>query len=234
MANEENNFENDEINHLLGSLKRVDAPGDFDFRVRARIATGRPAVGATWLPAFGKAAAMMLLLAAVAGYFGFRSSRSAVPDQASVISVPALNDETVPPKDEVASDRKAIPAVSEQTSDPVRPPETVAQTAPQVASNRLVTRTGSNIRGGGSRDMTQRIANVISDPTSTPRLSKDNLSALGVDASEGGSGWTVGEVKQNSRAERSGLKAGDVIEAVKGNTVRVRRGGKVVAVKLKP
>jgi len=41
-------------------------------------------------------------------------------------------------------------------------------------------------------------------------------------------------VKQNSRAERSGLKAGDVIEAVKGNTVRVRRGGKVVSVKLKP
>ena len=232
MANEENDFENDEINHLLGSLKRVDAPGDFDFHVRARIATGRPAVGAKWLPAFGKAAAMVLLLAAVGGYFGFRSYRSPVVET-SVISVPALNDETVPPKDEVASDREAIPPVKEQTPGQVRPPETVAQTAPQVASNRLVSRTGSNIRGG-SRDMTQRIANVISDPASTPRLSKDNLSALGVDASEGGSGWTVGEVKQNSRAERSGLKAGDVIEAVKGNTVRVRRGGKVVSVKLKP
>src|SRR5436190_4917257 len=101
MANEEKNFENDEINHLLGSLKRVDAPGDFEFRVRARIAAGRPAVRATLLPSFGKAAAMMLLLAAVAGYFGFRSYRSPVVET-SVISVPALNDETVPPNDEVA------------------------------------------------------------------------------------------------------------------------------------
>ncbi len=45
MANKENIYnapENDEIHRLLGTLKRVEAPKDFDFHVRARIAKSRP------------------------------------------------------------------------------------------------------------------------------------------------------------------------------------------------
>jgi S1-C subfamily serine protease len=81
-----------------------------------------------------------------------------------------------------------------------------------------------------------------------PFATKDALSSMGVDANYAGLSWTVGGVRQNSPAERSGLKAGDVIEAVNerplaektafeskfsGKTVRVRRDGKVIRIQLK-
>lgn len=237
MANEENNFENDEIAGVLNALKRVDAPVDFDFRVRSRIAAGRAAVRPTWLPALGKATAMMILVAAVAGYFGFLSYRSPAVEQASVISILPRNDEALVPRDEIRNDRAVIPPSEEHTSEPVavRPPDAVALRGPEIAGKRPITRTVSSTRGGGSRVDASKITNVITAPDRTQPLSaKDVLSGLGIDANNSGSSWTIGEVTKNSRAERSGLKTGDVIESVKNKTVRVRRGGKVIQIELKP
>jgi hypothetical protein len=77
---------------------------------------------------------------------------------------------------------------------------------------------------------------------------KDTLETLGVDAAYSNLSWEVRGVKQNSTAERSGLKTGDVIEAIDnqnltenttfrdkfgGKTVRVRRDGKSVQVDLR-
>ena len=59
-----------QISGLLASLKRVEAPGDFGFRVRARIASAKPASGrGSWLPASVAVAAPLGLVLAVGGYF---------------------------------------------------------------------------------------------------------------------------------------------------------------------
>ena len=74
MSNEEQkNFdlENDPVRSLLGGLKRVEAPGDFDFRVKARIASGRPAGRpSSWLPALAKLSVPLAVLLLIGGFFG--------------------------------------------------------------------------------------------------------------------------------------------------------------------
>ena len=88
MANKNNNFENDDVSRLLDSLRRADAPGDFDFRVRARVAAGRPASRSTLLATTARVTAALLVILVV-GYAGFRSFRSPAIDQAVVPAVPA-------------------------------------------------------------------------------------------------------------------------------------------------
>src|SRR4051812_34489060 len=59
-----------EISDMLGSLKRVETPGDFGFRVKGRIAGRRPSTGRrSWLPATAAVAAPLGLVLAVGGYF---------------------------------------------------------------------------------------------------------------------------------------------------------------------
>jgi membrane-associated protease RseP (regulator of RpoE activity) len=235
VENKNDNFENDGISRLLGSLKRVDAPGDFDFRVKARIAAGRLASGATWLPMTTRVAAALLVILVV-GYVGFRVFRSPAIDQAPVASVPVVADQALVQRDEDQGKRAVISASNDQTNGPmaVKPPETSAPREADFAVKRPVIRTVSSTRGGGSRDSALGITHVISAPDRTRHLTKETLSGLGIDANNTGSGWIVGEVKPNSRAERSGLKAGDVIESVKNKSVRVRRDGKIVQIELKP
>jgi len=64
MGNEEQKFNEDEsVSKLLGGLKRVDAPNDFDFRVRARIAEGKPEdTTVSWRLAVRYAVPLVLLL----------------------------------------------------------------------------------------------------------------------------------------------------------------------------
>ena len=46
--------DNENVSRLLSAMKRIEAPNDFDFKVRSRIAAGRPAAR----PAFGIPAAI--------------------------------------------------------------------------------------------------------------------------------------------------------------------------------
>src|SRR5580765_4061428 len=74
MENEEKIYENEPVSKLLGGLKRVEAPNNFDFRVKARIADGKPADRATsWLPATIRYAMPLALLLVVGGYFAFNA-----------------------------------------------------------------------------------------------------------------------------------------------------------------
>jgi hypothetical protein len=66
--------DNDPVSQLLSTLKRVEAPGDFEFRVKAGIAE-RNSIGGryAWLPATWKLAAPMALMLILGGYFGIGS-----------------------------------------------------------------------------------------------------------------------------------------------------------------
>ena len=70
-----------------------------------------------------------------------------------------------------------------------------------------------------------------------PAIDRDGLDiAVGISEPLSGAetdSGTVREVKQNSAAERSGLKPGDVIVGRSGDTLRVRRNGKIIEIKLK-
>jgi len=247
-----------QISGLLGSLKRVEAPGDFGFRVRARIASARPSTGrGSWLPASAAVAAPLGLVLAVGGYFTMTTIYS--PATVSPPAVADLRPAELPPLDvidrnfvgESAPDVAALGPGTEQSPMVVQPREIDRA----IVARPSVKRTGSHLPssdpGGGSEVLASGIVNEIPPKGSNNGRNpadpaRDVLSTMGADV---GSGWTLGNVKKGSSAERSGLKAGDVVEAINdkpvsdktsfngkfaGKSIRVRRDGKTVRIDLKP
>jgi len=212
---------------MLGTLKRVDAPADFDFRVRARIAQGRPAEArVSWFPAFARVAAPAVMLAAVGGYFGYNALYDTgtvnvpiVADAGPVASAPVV----VPTSNGVAPVPEATTEVA-VAKPPVNTEETVAA-APKKDTNIAVKK--PETPEGGSVDMALREANrpgnVVNTGNSTPVIPTSTLSvrevfnAMGIRASFSGTGWRVSSA--SGRAAAAGLKTGDIIETVNGKAV---------------
>src|SRR4030095_11393406 len=116
MRNTDDNIQNsneERVSHLLGSLKRVDAPGDFGFRVKARIASASPTVGrGSWLPASAAVAAPLGLVLAVGGYFALTSYY--MPATVSPPVVADVKPAELPPLDVIDSNfvAESSPAVT--------------------------------------------------------------------------------------------------------------------------
>ena len=255
-----------QISGLLGSLKRVEAPGDFSFRVKARIASAHPSTGrGSWLPASVAVAAPLGLALAVGGYFTMTTIYS--PATVSPPAVADLRPAELPPievidRNFVAESEPSVAAIetSSEQSPVTQPPEIERAVVIKPSVRRTSSHAPSLNPGGGSMDITSGIATEFlpkgsnqngrnsADPAgvngSLP--ARDMLSTIGADV---GSGWTLGNVKKGSAAERSGLKAGDVVEAINdkpvsdktsfngkfaGKSIRVRRDGKTVRIDLKP
>lgn len=104
------------LRQIIGSLETVTAPPDFDFRLRARLATGEKHSGYQFLSSFpmmrsaGFAAAVLILL--VIGAYAFL--RVSVPRQQLVAETPA--------------------ASPEKTSAPVKEPEAPPKSVEQSGS----------------------------------------------------------------------------------------------------
>ncbi len=266
MVNEKNNFEEfadsgeEKVAALLGSLKRVDAPADFDFRVRARIAQGRPAdARASWFPRFARVAAPAMVLAAAGGYFGYNALYDTGPinvpvvaDSTSITPAPIVvpNSEVVipapAPTTEIATAKPPVNSVETVAGIPKKDPATTAAKKPVTA-------------GGGSVDFAVRETNTISPssgnvvstgnsspvaPTSTLSI-REVFSAMGIRASFSGTGWRVSSA--SGRAAAAGLKTGDIIETVNGravgantvfdekfsgSTLRIKRDGATIQISL--
>ncbi|MBK6723183.1 MAG: hypothetical protein IPO41_04125 [Acidobacteria bacterium] len=240
---------------MLGSLKRVDAPADFDFRVRARIAQGRPAEKrVSWFPTFARVAAPAVMLAAVGGYFGYNAlydtgtvNVPVVADSGPVAPAPLVvptSNEVAPapvPTTEVAAAKPPVNTEETVAGTPKKEPTTVAK-KPETPE-------------GGSVDMALREANrpgnVVSTGNSSPVIPTSTLSvreafsAMGIRASLSASGWRVSSA--SGRAAAAGLKTGDIIETVNGkavgantvfdekfsgSTLRVKRDGVAIQISL--
>jgi len=284
MRDQEQNFNNtpagdeEQISHLLGSLERVETPGDFGFRVKGRIAARRQLGGRRrWLPASAAVAAPLGLALAVGGYFTLTTMYS--PGDVRGPQVAEMKPASLPAA--VVDSGPAAPLTREVSSvdpgqitdDPIAP---VAPSADKITVmvprsvdpgiNAARVRTTSSRRptmdntGGGSIDQAGGISVEVPPKSTdanqapamnpaagnTPVPAKSVLSAMGIDATYGSS-WTVGSVRAGSSAARSGLKSGDVIEAVNGQplsgatsfngkftgrSLRVRRDGKVINVNI--
>jgi len=260
MSNEEQkNFdlENDPVRSLLGELKRVEAPGDFDFRVKARIASGRPAErSASWLPAMARVAVPLALLLVIGGFFGY----NALYPTNNVAVAPVVETQSVLP----VPDRKPVELAPAPSNDVVAK---VNESKPVVTDSTVITKPtekrivaagpANKLPGGGSVDRASRISTTIRPKDPDPNhvglpkgmdgaagvSARDILSRIGAGVDASGK---VGSVKQNSIADRSGLKAGDVVEAIDGQnvnekttfnstgkSVRIRRGGTSLQIDLK-
>lgn len=243
MGNEDLQFDEQQdagVIKLVSELKHVEAPKDFDVRVRARIAQGRPSekMSSRW-PAWAYAAPLALVIA-IGGYFGVNSFYST-----SDANVPAIAETITPVAPQTISQEDRVVTAPETTTGSTQ----VAATKPdekQTANIETVKRPSlvRNTSSGGSFDQASRIPRRIYQRQTASEL----LTEIGVQGTFESTGVKVESASTNGIAERSGLKQGDVIESVndqpltekssiKGRpaarTVRVKRDGKTIDLVLK-
>ena len=242
---------------LVGSLPRVEAPGDFDMRVRARIAAGRPAAR-SWTPAFAGVAVSMALLLALGGYFGYNALYQSQPGTLPVAQTQSEPAPMVSPDSGTAMPTNEVVAETitpqpqqgdeQSTRDSSKPPSSSARTSDRTGGGSFdqATRETKQILPLGLSPDTQ---NVNASDSGASISTNDVFGILGIKADYTLEGWKVESVTPNNMADRSGVKAGDVVEALNdkplterstfgrtfdGKSVRVRRNGQSIKLELKP
>jgi hypothetical protein len=254
------NFQNEEIlsgddekvRQMLGDLKRVDAPKDFDFRLKARIAaSGGKDFEPRLFPALRIAAPLALVLAVLAFFVvsGIYSvDNNSVPQIAGGdIPIPNINKDK--PREEFVAVSNSQPENSEQNSGETDKPKDQELAANPDKLKKDAAQAENN--GGGSRDSTATEPNVVLPGgfgSKTSLKVKAVLQIMGIEAVFSNKKWKVESVAPNSRAMRAGVKTGDTIEAINdvklpaetiningpfvGNSLTVVRGSEKIAINL--
>lgn len=259
-ADESMSAEDSKVAALLGNLKRVGAPGDFDFHLKARIANAKPSTYRSTgiLPIFRYAAPLVLLLL-IGGFFlvndMFDIEGGDVPSivETQSITGPLQTEAVVAQTNSTSTDLptnesgvRAIEAGIDEAITPTRKPRRPA------VDNSI--RVSAELPQGGSRDQTVRpsevrilppgfnapesIANVRPTVSSSPVSVTvgEVMQMLGIEGSFQSSGYRIGTISTNSIAERAGIKSGDVIESINDTRINEKTvfagvfGGKSVTV----
>lgn len=267
---EKENFPGEKkIAEMLSSLDRVREPRDFDTHVRARIARGRVSAwpGNLFRIAAPLAAAIVVVLG---GYFVLTSvdtDQNDVPPVAETRPVPrdpiveqaATNPEvdqpesrtTVKSTDNLIAENNGADAENGKvkTSGPNAANTETARDGPRDGSTELAVRGSNSIfpRGLDPNAKPQPNARGVDPNARIPVVSI--LEFIGVKAIWAGDGWRVDTVDANNIASRSGIRTGDVVEAINGQSVdnkttfparfegknvRVRRDGASLSIDFKP
>lgn len=231
---------------LLESLPRVEAPGDFDLRVRARIAAGRPK-RTPWFPAAVRVAVPLGLVLSVGGYVGYRAVYQPVSTNSDVGLSKTSDTGLVPPATiEVAVSNNSLPDTSGDGGNgkpTVKLPPNDDKTLTSAKTNMdPKSDTSGNERRpvgnprGGSFDAAVKESKTIYPRGINPnsRISvrskdldrlgvisaKDVITQFGVEVIYAGSELKVISVKENSPAQHAGLKSGDIVEAINDQPIR--------------
>jgi hypothetical protein len=241
------------LRELLGGLKKVDAPKDFDFRLKARIANAKPQdfqktqlfpILRYVLPL----SVVILLVTFVALNISFSPQNENAPQQIA-------ENNFQPPKAEIPNSPAEIPAPVPSEApfvasiEPEKPSE--IKTVPPVAVNLPKKSTAAkpiliaaketkqeavkNVEPdageafAGTKDEASKPPTVIvlnnsnSNPVVAPppnadpnnKISlKDILAQIGIEADFTGAKCKIVSLKESSPALRSGMKVGDLIEAI--------------------
>ena len=239
MINESENKDDMAVTGLLGSLPHVEAPNDFNFRVKARIAAGQPA-RLSWFPNAVRVAVPLGLALSVGGYFGYRAMYQDVAPQTPTVAAARTE---VPL---VASESPEILASNATVGPVTAGPNDKMTVKPSTGDEKMVagSKTGTDVGidpltnerrknvgpRGGSFDIGQGESKRVYPRGVDPRRRllvkprefehpgsisvKDLITQLGVEAVYSESGWRVMSVTSDSIAEKAGLKSGDVVEAI--------------------
>lgn len=244
--------ENDPVSRLLGSLKRVEAPHDFDFRVKARIAQGRPANRTvSWIPVSVRYAVPLVLLLLIGSYVGFNSFFASddlvgqtVGEVKPADSKPAVIEPIVEPVPTAETGGPTKDLLAGQTG--VKPENVTGikkkrEKTVTTLDPRTERRTGGsyveairpsiNFTPVGNESNANPPANN-SIPINPRPTAKEFLALIGIQASSAGPGGRL--ISVSGAAARAGAQVGDVIESVNihGRSVWVRRNGRSVEIVL--
>jgi membrane-associated protease RseP (regulator of RpoE activity) len=231
----------EQVAKLLGGLKKVEAPQNFESRVMSRLSTSRAETGSRFgflklaLPTAALAGLGMFLF--LSGYLG--------GDVPTVNVVSAGNDKVESPAPKTVPQEQAVSQNNSQAPSEFRAPE-IADSKPQPQASQppaLQSSQPPSLKdkkrpaGGGSQDFGSGDGGRTSAPgidtNSRPGtdpdmerlmrrptiLASDVLKYTGITAEFRGGGWAVGSVTQKSVAERVGLKPGDLILSL--NDIRI-------------
>ena len=231
-------LEDEKVQKMIGDLKRIDAPKDFDFRLKARIAN---ATSTDFQPRFLPVLRYILPLSTILVIFAFVVLNGLYfPDNQAVSQVA----ETVPPTQVEQKSPPIMPFVDERVVAkdenlvvedlPIKKdiksladkPQFIAVKSPTAKLKKNLSEKIDN--SGGSRDSASTVPPInytpkgtnlnpiVENPPNTKTLKPLNaqeiLSQLGIEAIFTDAGWKVKSVKQ----EGLGVKVGDVIEAIDG------------------
>lgn len=234
------------VSRLLGDLRRVQAPPDFDFKLNARIANASPAQAepSRFVPMMKFAVPLCLLLFLASGFFVLNGTFTTETANGPADAAPAATEPSL--KQAAAENPTEIrPEIPESSASEFAPAETpVVERAAVIPKERAHPRTRTAAAantGSGSiqRDLTissntirppvsptSELANT-SEPQAVTETGADRdavkvLSSIGADANFVGGELKVRSVRSRSAAESAGLKAGDVVHAVDGRAVNER------------
>ena len=219
---------------LLGSLQRVEAPSNFEFGMRAKMAAGAPERRSSLLTILKVAAPLSLVLVVVTLVLLYGSWRNdvtvagptteptmnSIPENALRAAVPSI-----PEPERNSNIAAAPPAQNRSVSDEIRPTLAINDRRP----TRRIRRGGSlDQPGGASTDSMVNPAPVINPPDIPSGGSANSnsgqpdvpvsevLGVLGISADRADGVWKVKSVSNGSLAKKSGIQSGDVIEAIDG------------------
>lgn len=226
-----------ELADLLAALPRVEAPANFDFGVKARIAAGGPKRRSAIFP-FLKVAvplSLVLLIGAFVFFYGTMPGAD-TPDVAigsNSISEPARVAKTEEraaqePPESVSAPQVAEPGEREVLTASARPRKTTGRGLANSVSSDIrdykINVTPANVicpRGipcaGNSNTLSNSNASQGSDVSV-----REILEFLGMKVDVVKGKWTVSSTAANSIAERSSVLANDVVESINDQAI----GGK--------
>lgn len=247
------------VSDLLGGLKRVDAPKNFEFRLKSRIANTRPEDmrPRRLIPVLGYAAPLVLVLLVgtylvVTGVYTVDTNSVADVEQPQPVA--DINETVLPNPAPFTEKEEPVPNNELQAAslDQI----TVADTERTAEARKAPKKTSrSSDQPGGSFDTGLGSPKVIlpksmdANVISAARVSiREILSTIGINAEFGGEAIEVKSVVANNMAARSGIEAGDVLETINGQrvtgvtmfaspfsvtSVGVRRDGKSIQINLR-
>lgn len=244
-------FEQTRLWEMLGGLNKVEAPKDFDFQLKARIARSKPTdfQPSGLFPALRyvlplSAVLVVLSVVALSGLY-FVDTNSIAPVAVSETPNPLVNSAMpintfVEPKEVTAEKSPLVNQAPVYEANSLKP--ITLEQKPNVARKeveggnkdfpnsipKLIT-PGNKDSGGGSNDIAGTSPGVINPKGINPKQKiesdtiqnntsikiSDFLSTSGMQISS----LKVVSVQKNSIAERSGVKVGDVIEAINGKKI---------------
>ena len=223
---------------LLSALPRVEAPSNFEFRVKAGIANGAPS-GFGLLPFLKTAAPFALVLFVVT--FGILYYQRPVGTATAPLNDVSMSAPIIRPVQSESAPAADAPGSSTVTNPPQETGS--AQARPASADSRQLARSHRSVGsaadrdGGNSKVVTLQPARVIMPPgmesanpqkrtaNTAPGSTSDTpvrevLGMFGIEGEFANGGWKVRSVKESSFGYRAKILAGDVIESIDGRAVK--------------